>query len=100
MKKEICLWATFTKSYYKVVNTFSVQLVDAVHAQVEALLWIDTASVADVDTNKRFSDSNLLEKSTSLYLEKSQANYYCAKYIYLLVTVPELVAFQNLYSVV
>lgn len=93
MKKEICLWATFIKSYYKVFNTFSVQFVDVVHAQVEALLWMDTASVADVDMSKGFWDSNLLEKSTSLYLEKSQAIYYFEKYIYLLVGVLESVAF-------
>lgn len=84
----------------KVVNAFSVQLVDAVHAEVEALLWMDTVSAADVDRSKRFPDSNLLEKSTSFNLEKSHASYYFAKYIYLLVAVLELVAFQNLHSMV
>lgn len=77
MKKEIFLWTTFTRSYYKVVNTFSVQLVDAVYAQVEALLWMDKASRADVDMSKRFSD--LLEKSTSFNVEKSHGSYYFAK---------------------
>lgn len=68
-----------------------------------------TVSVADVDMSLQFalqqqqqlqqlqfSDSNLLEKCTSFNLEKSYANYYFAKYIYLLVTGVELVAFQNL----
>lgn len=87
MKKEICLWTTFTKSYYEVVSAFSVQLVDAVHAKVEVLLWMDTASEADVDLSKRFLDRNLLEKSTYFNLEKSEACYYFVKYIYLLVAV-------------
>lgn len=56
--------------------------------------------MADADISRLFSDSNLLEKSTSFYLEKSQASYYFAKYIYLLVVVFELVAFQNLCSLV
>lgn len=59
-----------------------------------------TVSVADVDMSKRFSESNLLEKCTSFNLEKSYANYYFAEYIYLLVTGVELVALQNLYSIV
>lgn len=54
---------------------FSVQRVDAVHAQVEILLWMDTARVVDVDMGKWFLDSNLLEKSTSFCLEKSQTSY-------------------------
>lgn len=53
MKKEICLWAAFAESYHKVVNIFSVQLVDAwMKLQVEALFWMDVANVADVDTSK------------------------------------------------
>lgn len=39
------------------------------------------------DMSKRFLDRNLLEKSTSFNLKKSEARYYFVKHIYLLVTV-------------